>query len=51
MKTDPYEVLWRGKPKSPETMARMIAYDVAGFAPTQELVNTLRAWAKALASE
>jgi hypothetical protein len=45
---DPYEVLWRGKAKSPETMARMIARDVAGFAPTVELIQTLKAWAEAI---
>jgi hypothetical protein len=45
---DPYEVTWRGKPKSAEAIARVIAYDVAGMAPTRELINTLKAWAGAI---
>jgi hypothetical protein len=45
---DRYEVTWHNKPKSAETIARMVAYDVAGMAPTRELINTLKAWAEAI---
>jgi hypothetical protein len=45
---DVYEVLWRGEPKSAATLARQIALDVAGIAPTPNLVYTLMAWEKAI---